>query len=235
MNSKRLADGDGGRTRRNFLGRLAMLGAVGALAGCGGTASSSPAQTADGPVDSPSTPTATPPADGSENSTPTPSATGDETSSFDCDTIPSSLVPFEADDAEFTFGWDGPSPTAYTVSMGEDAVQRVATFYFAREGTASMTNWDFYIEATESVGTYGDVSNISPNATEVFRLDYGDTSVPVRHQAITDDQDIWVLGLPEDDAYRFVTVSSSVMPDQFGCHDTVRGIAKGVVESIHPR
>lgn len=121
------------------------------------------------------------------------------------------------------------------MDVGEDAVERVASFYFARDGAPSMNNWDFHVDLSESVDTYGDVSGVAPNATEAFGLDYGGTTVPVRHQAITDDHDIWVVGLPEDGAFRLVRLSAAVMPDQFGCHDTVRAIGRDVVESIHQR
>ncbi|MFB6188422.1 MAG: hypothetical protein ABEI57_00930 [Halapricum sp.] len=218
MKSDQSSDRTGWPTRRTLLGNLAVLGTVGTLAGCSdsGPSSKSSPDGADG------TPTAT-------------TTTRADSGSFDCNTIPSSLAAFDSTDVTFSFAFDGPSAAEYGVATGEDAVERVASFYFAREGEASTMNWDFNLDVTESVDTYGDVSNTFPKATEVFSVEYDGTTVPVRHQAITDDQDVWVLGLPQDGEFRLAHVTSAVMPGQFGCHETVRALAKDVVESIHPR
>ncbi|WP_372911463.1 hypothetical protein, partial [Salinigranum sp.] len=167
-----------------------------------------------------------------------PSAGADAASvEADCSTVPSSLAPFDGTDAgvEFSVAFDVPNGAGYTLEAGETAVERVATAYFRPDGTASNMDWDFYVDVTESVDTYGDLGTMYPDAVEAFTLDYAGTTVPVRHQAITDDQDVWVMALPQDGAFRSVQVSSSVMPGQFGCHDVIREIAAGVAQSVRPR
>lgn len=217
---------DAGPTRRSLLRKLTVLGAASALAGCASSGSSS-----------------TPSPDGSSGSSSTPAettaaaatTTAGGSESFDCGAIPSSLTAFESPDVEFSFACDALPQPEYALETAEDAVERIATLYFARDGDGSSNNWDFYVELSESVGTYGDASNVFPKATEAFQLDYGGEEVPVRHQAITDDQDVWVMGLPEGGEFRVVQVSSAVMPGRFGCHDAVRAIARDVVRSIRPR
>ncbi|MFB6139407.1 MAG: hypothetical protein ABEJ26_03120 [Halosimplex sp.] len=223
------ADATGSPTRRTLLRTLAVLGTAGAFAGCSGD--DSPATTGSSgssPVESPD-----PASDGGSDSTPTPATGG--AASFDCGTVPSALSAFESDGVEFSFAFDAPPRSDYGVVTDEGPVERVAAFYFARDGPGSIDDWDFNVDVTESVDTYGDPERPFPNATEVFSIDYDGAPVPVRHQAITDDQDVWVVALPQDGAYRIVHVDSAVMPGQFGCHDAVRAVAEGIVKSIGPR
>lgn len=214
------------RTRRSVVRGLAGLGTAGlvGVAGCLGGAST-PGASAAPTTDSP---TATEvPTDAS--------SAGTDAAPVDCSTVPSSLGPVDADAVEFTFAFDLPDGAGYTLEAGETAVQRVATSYFKRDGAASHMDWDFNVDVTESVDTYGDLSRMYPDASEVFSLDYAGTAVPVRHQAITDDQDVWVVALPADGEFRSVQVGSSVMPGEFGCHDVIRDIAERVTRSIRPR
>jgi hypothetical protein len=216
-------------TRREVVRGLAGLGTVG-LVGVAGCLGGSSPDAASAPATDAST--ATPVA------TAGPSAGADAAAvGGDCSTVPSSLAPFDAVDAgvEFSFAFDAPNGTGYALEAGETAVERVASFYYGREGSASRMDWDFSVDVTESVDTYGDLSTMFPDAVEAFGLDYAGETVPVRHQAITDDQDVWVMALPQDGAFRSVQVSSSVMPGQFGCHDVVRAVAAGVVRSVRPR
>lgn len=154
---------------------------------------------------------------------------------FDCAQVPTTLAAFEAPDLMFTFGFDAPTAPAYGYMGGEDGLERIATFYFDRDGPGTMNNWDFYLNVSESVDTYDDTSSAYPDAVEESVLVYDGTEIPVRHQQITDDQDIWVLSLPEDGDFRLVQVGSSIMPGVFGCHEDVRSVARAVVASIRPR
>lgn len=204
-----------------MLRNLAAVGAAGALAGClgGGSGDTEPATP---------TETATP--------SPEPTATGgNPQASFDCAQVPSRLAAFEAPDVEFTFAFDAPTTPEYGYMGGEDSIERVAWFHFDRDGTGSRNNWDFYVDVSETVDAYSDTSSAYPDAVEESVLEYDGTEVPVRHQAITDDQDIWALALPDGDDFRLVQVGSAIMPDVFGCHEDVRSVARAVVASIRPR
>lgn len=208
-------------TRRSLLRGLVAVGAAGTLAGCLGG-------------DSDDTGAATPTA--SATATPAPPATdAGSQASFDCAEVPSTLAAFDAPDVEFTFAFDAPTAPDYGYMGGEDGVERVAAFYFDQDGPGSINDWDFYVDVLETVDTYGDTSSTYPNAVEESVLGFDGAEVPVRHQAITDDHDIWVLGLPEGDAFRFVQVGASVIPGAFGCHEDVRRVARAVVASIRPR
>ncbi|MFB6179213.1 MAG: hypothetical protein ABEI77_05765 [Halorientalis sp.] len=224
MHSARSSGPNARPTRRTLLRNLSVLGTVGALAGCSSTESSAA-----------SSPDGTDESSGSAGSTTTPSASGGRAASFDCGTIPTSLSTFESGDIDFSFTFDAPPQPEYALDTADDPVERVAQFYFARDGDASINNWDFNIEVAESASTYGDPGNVYPKATRVFQIEYGTAAVPVRHQAITDDQDVWVLELPQNGEFRVVRVVSAIMPTQFGCDDTVHTIARNIVNSIQNR
>lgn len=202
-----------------MLHSLAAVGAAGVLAGCLG------GETGE-----------TEPAAPTETTTASPTATSTGTqASFDCTQVPSTLAAFEAPDIEFTFAFDAPTAPAYGHMGGEDSVERMAAFYFDRDGPGSRNSWDFYVNVSETVDTYSDTSSAYPDAVKESVLGYDGTEIAVRHQNITDDQDIWVLALPEGDAFRLVQVGSSIMPNIFGCHEDVRSVARAVVASIRPR
>lgn len=226
------SSGDAWGGRRGLLRGIAGLGLAGALAGC--TTSGSPATTDDDSGDTTNS-------GGASGSTTTENAAGgttagdDGAAAFDCDGVPTSLEPFESSEIAFSFAFDGPNEADYNVEVAEDAVERQARFYFARDGEASITNWDFNVELSESRNSYGSVSDVLPNGTETFSIDYDGTTVPVRHQTVTDVLDVWVLGLPDGDEFRLVRTSAAVLRGQFDCHDEVRAVATSVIESIRPR
>jgi hypothetical protein len=213
-------------TRRSVLRALGAVGATAGFAGClGGGA---PAATDSSSTASGSTPTATP------TVTPTPAEASAGGAAVDCERLPTALSGY-AGDVPFRFAFDAPAAPAYRSVVRDNPVTHLVEFYRDRVA-GDPYSWDYYLSVEQSVETYAETrADGYRDATLVDPITFDGVEIPVTHAPITEDQDRWILGLPsENGGVHVVSVQSSILPGQLDCHETVRGVATAVIQSIRP-